>query len=33
MPASKKPDLADAFVRGDTMRAVTTSDGIAVSRY
>ena len=28
MPAAKKPDLADAFVRGDAMKQVDTSSGI-----
>lgn len=30
MPAAKKPDLADAFVRGDAKKAVDTSIGIKV---
>ena len=33
MPAAKKPDLADAFVRGDAINKVNTSNGIEVSRY
>ena len=33
MPAAKKPDLADAFVRGDAIKTVKTSNGIEVSRY
>ena len=33
MPAAKKPDLADAFVRGDAIKKVKTSNGIEVSRY
>ena len=33
MPAAKKPDLADAFVRGDVPNKVDTSKGIEVSRY
>ena len=33
MPAAKKPDLADAFVRGDAINKVNTSSGIKVSRY
>ena len=33
MPAAKKPDLADAFVRGDAIKQVNTSNGIEVSRY
>ena len=33
MPAAKKPDLADAFVRGDAIKQVHTSNGIEVSRY
>lgn len=33
MPAVKKPDLADAFVRGGTAEKVNTSKGIKVGRY
>ena len=33
MPAAKKPDLADAFVRGDAPNKVNTSSGIEVQRY
>ena len=33
MPAAKKPDLADAFVRGDAPKTVSTSKGIEVSGY
>ena len=33
MPAAKKPDLADAFVRGDAPIKVSPSKGIEVSRY
>ena len=32
MPAAKKPDLADAFVRGGAIKTATTSKGIAVIR-
>ena len=30
MPAAKKPDLADAFVRGEVKKEVDTSRGTAV---
>ena len=33
MPAAKKPDLADAFVRGDAPKTVSTSKGVEVSEY
>ena len=33
MPAVKKPNLADAFVRGDTSKEVNTSKSIKVERY
>lgn len=33
MPAPKKPDLADAFVRGGATREVNTSEGTEVERY
>ena len=33
MPGAKKPDLADAFVRGDAPKKVNTSLGITVNRY
>lgn len=33
MPAPKKPDLADAFVRGGVTREVNTSEGTEVERY
>ena len=32
MPAAKKPDLADAFVRGDSKKEVDTSVGIKVQK-
>lgn len=33
MSAAKKPNLADAFVRGDEMKKPNTSKGIEVQRY
>ena len=33
MPAAKKPDLADAFVRGDAPKTVSTSKGIEVTEH
>ena len=33
MPGAKKPDLADAFVRGDAPKKVHTSLGIPVNQY
>ena len=33
MPAAKKPDLADAFVRGEAPKKVDTSIGISVSTF
>ena len=33
MSAAKKPNLVDAFVRGDEMTKVNTSKGIKVQRY
>ena len=33
MPGAKKPDLADAFVRGDSPKKVNTSLGIPVNQY
>ena len=33
MPAAKKPDLADAFVRGDVPKTANTATGVAVKRY
>ena len=33
MPAAKKPDLADAFVRGDAPKTVKASKGVEVKRY
>ena len=33
MPAAKKPDLLDAFVRGDGIKKVDTSIGITGKQY
>ena len=33
MPSAKKPDLADAFVRGDVIKKVNTSVGIKVNKH
>lgn len=33
MPAIEKPDLADAFVRGETPQKVNTAKGTNVERY
>ena len=33
MPAAKKPDLVDAFVRGDVIKKVNTSIGMEVKNY
>ena len=33
MPAAKKPDLADAFVRGYAPKTVSASKGVEVERY
>ena len=33
MPTAKKPDLADAFVRGDSPKTVNAAKGVEVKRY